>query len=45
VNNDAQGTTVTNVPDFTAVYTGLLLADREILLIVFLLANEVIYER
>jgi hypothetical protein len=43
VKDDAQDTTVTNAPDFAAVYTGLLLAEREI--IIFLLASDVIYER
>jgi hypothetical protein len=42
VKDDAQDTTVTNAPDFATVYTGLLLAEREI--IIFLLASDLVHQ-
>lgn len=41
MNDDAQDTTEANVPDFAALHTGLLIADREIVIFLWL-ASRVI---
>jgi hypothetical protein len=41
VNDDAQDTTEANVPDFAALHTGLLIADREIVIFLWLTSRVI----